>query len=109
MHTTCENRTKNTFKIEAKTAPNPLKNDADFDADFCVEKLQYLIEFGRHNVFKWTPKSIKNQYKIEKCKNHQNEKNRQMPNSLKSDAPDLERTPKVAKVIWKRDNKSSQN
>ena len=32
-----------------------------------------------------------------------------MPNSLKSDAPDLERTPKVAKVIWKRDNKSSQN
>ena len=32
-----------------------------------------------------------------------------MPNSLKSDAPDLERTPKVAKVIWKRDSKSSQN
>ena len=32
-----------------------------------------------------------------------------MPNSLKSDTPDLERTPKVAKVIWKRDNKSSQN
>ena len=32
-----------------------------------------------------------------------------MPNSLKSDAPDLERTPKVANVIWKRDKKSSQN
>ena len=46
---------------------------------------------------------------MQKSKIIKMKKMQQMPNSLKSDAPDLERTPKVAKVIWKRDNKSSQN
>ena len=29
---------KNSSKIKAKTIPNPLKFDADFDANFCVDK-----------------------------------------------------------------------
>ena len=47
--------------------------------------------------------------KMQKSKIIEMQKMQKMPNSLKSDAPDLERTPKVAKVIWKRDSKSSQN
>ena len=47
--------------------------------------------------------------KIQKSKIIEMQKMQKLPNSLKSAAPDLERTPKVAKVIWKRDNKSSQN
>ena len=53
-------------------------------------------------------KSIQHR-KMQKSKIIEMQKMQKMPNSLKSDAPDLERTPKVAKVIWKRDNKSSQN
>ena len=53
-------------------------------------------------------KPIRNR-KMQKSKIIEIQKMQQMPNSLKSDAPDLERTPKVAKVIWKWDNKSSQN
>ena len=46
---------------------------------------------------------------MQKSKIIEMQKMQKIQNSLKSDAPDLERTPKVAKVIWKRDKKPSHN
>ena len=98
------------FKNEAKTLPNPLKKHDHFDANFCVEK---LTTFNRI----WTPKRVQADPKITR-KSNKNRKNKnskimemqkiqKMQKTLKSDAPDLERTPKVGKIISKSDKKSS--
>ena len=95
------------FKNEAKTLPNPLKKHANFDAIFCVEK---LTTFNRI----WTPKRVQADPKITR-KSNKNRKNKnskimemqKMQKTSKYDAPDLERTPKVGKIISKSDKKSS--
>ena len=51
MYTTCENPTKQNSKIEAETIPNPLKNDARFDDNFCVENITTFIRI-------WMPKCV---------------------------------------------------
>ena len=95
------------LKNGAKTFPNPLKKHVHFDANFCVEK---LTTFNRI----WTPKRVQADPKI----NRKSKKNRKNQNSKimemqkkqktsKSDAPDLERTPKVGTIVSKSDKKSS--
>ena len=95
------------LKNEAKTLPNPLKKHAHFDANFCVEK---LTTFNRI----WTPKRVQAEPKItRKSKKHRKNQNskimemQKMQKTSKSDAPDLERTPKVGKIVSKSDKKSS--
>ena len=101
---------QNSLKNEAKTLPNPLKKHAHFDANFCVEK---LTTFNRI----WTPKRVQADPKIHR-KSKKNGKNKnskimemqkmqKMQKTSKSDAPDLERTPKVGKIVSKSDKKSS--
>ena len=92
------------MKNEAKTLPNPLKKHAHFDAKFCVEK---LTTFNRI----WTPKRVQADPKInrksKKSRKNQNskimemQKMQKMQKHSKSDAPDLERTPKVRKYYRK--------
>ena len=101
---------QNSLKNEAKTIPNPLKKHAHFDANFCVEK---LTTFNRS----WTPKRVQLNPKIHrKSKKHRKTQNskimemqkmQKMQKPSKSDAPDLERTPKVGKIVSKSDKKSS--
>ena len=95
------------MKNEAKTLPNPLKKHAHFDANFCVEK---LTTFNRI----WTPKRVQADPKInrksKKSRKNQNSKimeMQKMQKTSKSDAPDLERTPKVRKIVSESDKKSS--
>ena len=98
------------MKNKAKTFPNPLKKHAHFDANFCVEK---LMTFNRL----WTPKRVQTDPKINrKSKKHRKNQNskimemqkmQKMQKQSKSDAPDLERTPKVRKILPKSDKKSS--
>ena len=97
------------LKNEAKIFPNPLKKHANFDAIFCVEK---LTTFNRI----WTPKRVQADPKITR-KSKKNRKNQnskimemqkiqKMQKTLKSDAPDLERTLKVGKIVSKSDKKT---
>ena len=101
---------QNSLKTEAKTFPNPSKKHAHFDTNFCVEK---LTTFNRI----WTPKRVQADPKIHR-KSKKNGKNKnskimemqkmqKMQKTSKSDAPDLERTPKVDKIVSKSDQKSS--
>ena len=98
---------QNSLKNEAKTLPNPLKKHAHFDANFCVEKLTTFNQI-------WTPKRVQVDSKINR-KSKKNRKNQnskimemqKMQKQSKSDAPDLERTPKVRKILPKSDKKSS--
>jgi hypothetical protein len=98
------------LKNEVKTFPNPLKKHAHFDANFCVQKLTTLNRI-------WTPKRVQVDPKINR-KSKKNRKNQnskimemqkmqKMQKQSKSDAPDLERTPKVRKILPKSDKKSS--
>ena len=98
------------LKNEAKTLPNPFKKHVHFDAHFCVEK---LTTFNRI----WTPKRVQVDPKINrKSQKHlknqnskimQMQKMQKMQKPSKSDAPDLERTPKVGKIVSKSDKKLS--
>ena len=97
------------LKNEAKTLPNPLKKHAHFDAKFCVEK---LTTFNRI----WTPKRVQvdptidtKSIKHRKMQNSKIIEMQKMQKSSKSDAPDLERTPKVVEMMPKSDKKSSHN
>ena len=57
---------------------------------------------------KWTPKSIENRKKVEKLKTRKSwemQKMQKVQKPSKSDAPDLERTPKVGKIVSKNDEK----
>ena len=69
MYTTCENRIKNSAKIEANTIPNPLKNDAHFDTNFRMEKITTCYRI-------WKPTRVQVDPKIDKTsmKNQQMQK-----------------------------------
>ena len=98
------------LKNEAITLPNPLKKHAHFDANFCVQKLTTLNRI-------WTPKRVQVDPKInrksKKSRKNQNskimemQKMQKMQKQSKSDAPDLERTPKVRKILPKNNKRSS--
>ena len=97
------------MKNGAKTLSDPLKKHAHFDVNFCVEK---LTTFNRI----WMPKRVQADTKIngksKKNRKNQNskimemQKIQKMQKTLKSDAPDLERTLKVGKIVSKSDKKS---
>ena len=44
MYTRCENRVEKSLKIEAKTTPNPLKNDTNFEPKKKCNKKQHKNE-----------------------------------------------------------------
>ena len=97
------------LKNGGKTHSKLLKKHVYFDANFCVEK---LTTFSRI----WTPKRVQADPKIHR-KSKKNRKNQnskimemqkiqKMQKTLKSDAPDLERTLKVGKIVSKSVKKS---